>query len=289
MVCLRYFVVIGGSVNNVGSVLLYKLVGGQYKYISVLYQDKSVSMIECPNFVKVTEYQYLLFYSAHERVFGIAGDFVRTTYYFNTLSDKKILDFGKQIYAMQAFRNNSQIISFSWLLGFAADKFNGAYTIPRVLSVNSKYKIFVNPYEGIRSLYTSASPVIHYNSTFAGDYLRQAPDLMDFQVTIPPKSLGMDWSFGFNVHQDKPDKGVFIVYQHATKTIAIADTESSPARTVTSDQISVTESYGVKLRIIVDRAVIEVFVNEGETVGAYNFKEQSMYQFFYAKCSNPEA
>lgn len=248
-------------------------------------------MIECPNFLRITDYQYILMYSANEKVYLLSGDFIRTSskYYFSPYSEKKVLDFGKHLYATQAFIVNNTILSFSWLLGSFDPNFEGVYSTPKVLSADSKYNVYINPYEGIKELYVSRIPIVHYNGSFPYEYIQKVPDLLDLQVTIPTASLNLDWSFGFNVHQDDTKKGVFVRYQHTTANVQIADTESTPEIVVSSEKINLKRIDGVSIRIFVDRGTIEVYVNKGETAGTYRFKEQSQYQYFVAVCSNPSS
>lgn len=200
--------------NDKGTVLLYKQQGNSYVYVGVLYTDSKTTMIECPNFLRITDYQYILMYSANEKVYLLSGDFIRTSskYYFSPYSEKKVLDFGKHLYATQAFIVNNTILSFSWLLGSFDPNFEGVYSTPKVLSADSKYNVYINPYEGIKELYVSRIPIVHYNGSFPYEYIQKVPDLLDLQVTIPTASLNLDWSFGFNVHQDDTKKGVFVRY-----------------------------------------------------------------------------
>lgn len=48
-----YFVVIGGSVNSKGVVLLYKKNVDNYQFISTLYTDVTVTTIDMPNFIQI--------------------------------------------------------------------------------------------------------------------------------------------------------------------------------------------------------------------------------------------
>lgn len=276
---------VGATVDNKGSILLYREQGNQYKFVSILYQDAGVSLIEMPNFIALSDYLYLLVYSAKEKVYTVVGDFVRTSYYFNAFSQKKLFDFGKHLYATAVFKPDRKIIAFSNLLGNSNEGYQGVITIPRTISVDAKYNVFVNPYYTISNLYVSDTPVVSWNAPFPGDAIYKVPDLLDVLITIPPESINLDWSFGFNVHQDDPKKGLYVIYNSTQANVQIVDAQTKTTQTLVSGIISKKEVDGVTLRILVDRAAIEVFVNAGEQAGAYRFTEYPLYQYFYVVCT----
>lgn len=201
---------------------------------------------------------------------------------FITETQKLQSDFGKNYYATQTWSNipesDGRTIQIAWMKGaeFPDMPFNGQMTFPCEVSLK-KYlegiKLTRKPIKEIEQLHLKGEiwenknliPGIDKNLTrgIKGDCLH----------IIGSFKLKSADSFGFVVNLDKKNNGTEVMYTAKTKML-ICLGKSAVVEPV--DGI-------IKLEILLDRASIEIFVNDGKVVMSSSFvpaeKADGLYLF----------
>lgn len=242
---------------------------------------------ECPDLFPMTieasnETKWVLSLSAgHPQKNFIAvqyfvGNFDGKTFTADKLDYPLYVDHGKDFYAGVTYNNipasDGRRIMIGWAncWNYANDiptkGFRGAYSVPRVLTLKNTAKglrLFQLPVAELgkhtESVYSNAGIELD-NSTRILDSAKGTS--LDISFT-----LETDAEAGINVFKSGAEETT-ISYNSATQTISIdrmrsGDTSFNKAfASIETVQINATEDK-IKLRILIDKSIVEVFVNDG--------------------------
>ena len=186
------------------------------------------------------------------------------------------IDYGLDFYAPQTLLTpDGRRVMIAWMQYWdsvnicPADlPFFGQMTLPRELNVRDGRLIQnpvreLNAYRGERTSYTSV--VIRERTRLDGVCGR----CLDLTVTVKPGAQGMN---SFTVHAAEGGEYVTtILYHPQTSTVIVDRTKSGWPESIQNQRIfEVRESGGeIKLRLILDRYSLELFVNDGEQAASF--------------------
>lgn len=282
----KYYAVVGNRTDDgSGSVLMYESEDGfSYKYKGMIDRcyNEYGKMWECPDFFKL-DTEYVLMTSPQEmRPIGMefhAGDntmFLTGSFDYDTVSFERkhvqAVDHGLDFYAPQTLlTSDGRRIMIAWMQNWATSncqvrdcRIFGQMTFPRELTMKDG-KILQNPvkeienYRGRKVVYEDV--LVKGVTTLPGIQGRK----IDMTVTVRPiKENSYEW-FKLNVAKDGENVSM-IRYKPSTQTVRIDRSRSgSPHDIVHSrDFLVYPKNEEIKLRVLMDKNSVEVFVNDGE-------------------------
>jgi len=146
-----WFAVLGGQANGEknGSVFLYKSHNlKKWEYIGILCKGNKAlgKNWECPNFFRLGN-KHLLIVSPHSNVIYALGTFDNNEFIPETWQP---LDLGKSFYATNTIIEKDRVIVFGWikygwLWGKNISGWNGCISLPRILTLDSRNKLMIQP------------------------------------------------------------------------------------------------------------------------------------------------
>jgi fructan beta-fructosidase len=247
------------------------------------YKNHIAGFFECPDLVELSvnrradDKKWVLFDGDGSYVVGLFDGEK-----FITETQKLQSDFGKNYYATQTWSNipesDGRTIQIAWMKGaeFPGMPFNGQMTFPCELSLK-KYlegiKLTRKPIKEIERLHLKGDiwenknliPGIDKNLTrgIKGDCLH----------IIGSFKLKSADSFGFVVNLDKKNNGTEITYNSKTNML------SCLGKSAVVEPVDGT----IKLEILLDRASVEIYANDGKVVMSSSFvpteKADGLYLF----------
>ena len=182
---------------------------------------------------------------------------------FSPESSLKVLDYGKNFYATQTWSNQPEgkLIQLAWMRGgeFPEMPFNGQMTFPCELSLRTTKSgptLFKKPIETIAVLHDKGIQKKKKNIIpgLKGNIVSGVSgDAIHIKAKFNPESSD---GFGFMIRNGKKEIGTEIRYDSNKKTLECL---GGRAR---------VEPVGgvIQLEILIDRASIEIFANDGEIV-----------------------
>jgi fructan beta-fructosidase len=205
------------------------------------------------------------------------------------------LDYGKDFYAAVSYNNvpDNRRIMIGWLNNWAyandiptGNIWRGAYSIPRQLSLvksGSGYSLFQKPigeFNGLRKealLINQRTVDSVYDLPFKGN-------AFEVELIVEPGNAD---AAGLRIFKSI-DENVLLKYDRASETLFLDRTRSGNISFNPSfpsvERVPVKLKNGkLKLRILVDKCIIEVFVNDGEktiTDLAFPSKKEGQIQLF---------
>ena len=288
----KFYAVIGNRpADGSGAILLFESEDAiSWKYLSVLAacHNQYGRMWECPDFFALDGKHVLLTSPQEMTAIGLEfhpgnanicliGSFNRETNHLDREAVQAI-DYGLDFYAPQTLlTTGGRRIMIAWMQNWETStcrqrelRFFGQMTLPRELSVRDGH-LFQNP---VRELEACRGIRIEYHDVrlngeatlkgISGRYL-------DMTVTLRPgneKSL-YKW---FRLYLAKDGEHfTFVRYKPETGTIKVDRTHSGfPYDIVNVREFPVKSNNGVlKMRIIMDRYSLELFVNDGEQAASF--------------------
>ena len=177
----------------------------------------------------------------------------------------KVLDHGKNFYATQTWSNHPQgkVVQLAWMRGgeYPDMPFNGQMTFPCELSLRTTstgLTLCRNPIDAIASLHLRDKELIKKNKNIIpgikGNILSGiSGDALHVKGKFDPKTSD---GFGFIVRNGKKEIGTEIRY----------DTNKKLLECLGGKAIVGTKDGFIQFEILIDRASIELFVNNGEVV-----------------------
>lgn len=283
----RYYMVVGNRTPDTsGSILLYRSEDAiHWEFVNKLASchNQYGKMWECPDFFPLDGKNVLLTSPQEMNAVGLEfhpgnaslcliGSFDRE---INHLMRENVqaIDYGLDFYAPQTLKTyDGRRIMIAWMQNWEtvgshlqSQRFMGQMTIPRELSIRGG-RLCQNPVREIEN-YRSIK-IAYQNVMMTGETSLQGINgrFIDMTVTIRPgNEASMYRWFKINVARD----GEFctsIRFKPATNIIRIDRTQSGlPCDIVNVREFPVHGISGeVKLRLIMDRYSLEVFVNDGE-------------------------
>ena len=183
---------------------------------------------------------------------------------FTPETRKRTLDYGKNFYATQTWSNqpDGKLIQLAWMRGgeFPDMPFNGQMTFPCELSLRTTklgITLCKKPIDAILTLHTKKDLIKKEKNIIPGLNGNLVGGIsgktLHIKATFDPKSSD---GFGFLVRNGKKEVGTEIRYDSNKKLLACMGGQA------------VVEPRGglLQFEILLDRASIEIFANDGEVV-----------------------
>ena len=282
----NFYCVIGSRpADGSGQILLYRSKNGfEWEFVSTLAENKNRygKMWECPDFFEL-DGKYVLLTSPQDMIpegmeyhngngtLCIIGDLDSETHTLKEQSYQSV-DYGIDCYAMQTLlAPDGRRIMIAWMQNWATAgakpahcRWFGQMTLPRELFVQDG-RLCQRP---VRELDTcQRQQVLHRNIPVSGEVNLPGVQgrVVDMTVTIRP--TGSEVYRWFRIHVAKDGTHDTIIrYRPNESTLKIDRTRSGLPHDIVHTRSFLVRPQGgeLKLRIILDRFSIEVFVNDGE-------------------------
>jgi beta-fructofuranosidase len=270
----RTFLVTGGNLNQAkggqAAVNIYEAQNAgltQWKYRGVLFQipDAAARTAECPNFFQLGD-QWVLFVSPYGKVPYFVGDFDGETCRFHARTNG-LLDFGPNFYAPNTMQvPDGRRLVWGWVNGFPGGRgWNGCLSLPRLLSLSRDGQLQQNPAPQLTKLRGKA---IEYRNVLLDDSdytervagmevpLKHNDDLLgigDMNTLEIQAEIDMPTAKKFEMQICEFEKSTNIVVRFNGTELQVMDVKAP---------LTLTGEHKLKLRIFLDRSVLEVFANE---------------------------
>ncbi|HXI70309.1 MAG TPA: glycoside hydrolase family 32 protein [Verrucomicrobiae bacterium] len=255
----KTFLVLGGSLNESKGgqavVNIYEAENAgltKWKYRGVLFQlpDADARTSECPNFFKLGD-EWVLFVSPYGKVQYFVGDFDATTCRFHPRT-RGVLDYGPNFYAPNTMLvPDGRRLVWGWVNGFPGGRgWNGCLSVPRLLSFSRDGQLRQNPapqLEKLRGKETGWNNVI-LDST-AATFPLPATNTLEIAMEIDLQTASR---VSFSIPNGGNNSQVTLSYDGLE--LQVMDVKA-PLTLPKGDR-------KLKLRIFLDRSVLEVFANE---------------------------
>jgi sucrose-6-phosphate hydrolase SacC (GH32 family) len=252
----RWFMVTGGHrAGGKGGIFLYGSDDlSRWKFRGIPFEGLEANW-ECPNFFKLGE-KWVLIYSPHGPVRYYTGDFDLKTYKFRPGFHGR-MD-GDNFYAPNCMEDpKGRRILWGWVRGFKEGRgWNGCLTLPRVLGIRADGRLSQGPAPELRKLrgkewQGGAFPLTENDGVRVLDGLQG--DTMEIAAEIEPRSAreivlrlrrSADGRRGADIRFDG-------------KVLDVAGTRIP---------CTLTDDKALRLRVFLDRSVLEVYANGSEAV-----------------------
>ena len=300
-----YYAVIGNRASdNSGTILLYRsddTVNWEFARILDASRNQYGKMWECPDFFLLDGSQVLLtspqemvtvgleFHAGHESI-CLIGDYDPRGKGF-IRKQVQAIDYGLDFYAPQTLlAPDGRRIMIAWMqnwntIGAKPDycRWFGQMSIPRELSIRDG-RLFQMPVRELEKY--RGQMVAHRNIPVSGEV--NLPGicgrLVDMTVTI--RRTGRDSYRWFRIHVAKDgEHDTIIRYRPDQRTLKLDRTRSGLPYDIVHTRsflVRPLENGDLKLRIVLDRFSVEVFVNDGEVAASaviYTRKEAEAISF----------
>ena len=281
----NFYCVIGSRpADGSGQILLYRSKNGfEWEFVSTLAENKNRygKMWECPDFFEL-DGKYVLLTSPQDMIpegmeyhngngtLCIIGDLDSETHTLKEQSYQSV-DYGIDCYAMQTLlAPDGRRIMIAWLQNWgtntqppASQRWQGQMTLPRELSIrNGKLiQVPIRELEALRRDRVTQQRVISGETTLPGVQGR----VIDLMVQVRPVQEGSYQRFCMKVCKDERHY-TEITYDPLTNVLSLDRTHSGCRRDIVHERkCLVRDRQGeLKLRVVLDRFSVEVFVNDGE-------------------------
>lgn len=282
-----YYVVVGNRTeDSSGTILLYKSTDAiHWEFVSKVASchNQYGKMWECPDFFRLDGKTVLMTSPQEMKPLGLEfhpgnanicliGDFDKETNHLMR-DNVQAIDYGLDFYAMQTLQTfDGRRVMIAWMQNWETSasrpskmRFMGQMTIPRELSIRNG-RLCQNP---VRELEKYRSVKIAYkNVMITGDCSLPGVSgrFVDLTVTFRPGNEASMYRW-FKINLAKGGEHVTSIrFKPATNIMRIDRTQSGlPCDIINVREFPVMPKNGeVKVRIIMDRYSVEVFVNDGE-------------------------
>ena len=287
-----YYMVVGNRpADGSGSVLIYKSRDAlHWTYGGVLSacHNQYGRMWECPDFFQLDGKAVLLVSPQEMNAIGLEfhpgnanvcliGAYDRKNYHLNR-ENVQAIDYGLDFYAPQTLETpDGRRIMIAWMQNWETAscrneslRFFGQMTVPRELRVRNG-RLYQNPvreleaYRGLKIVYNNV--LVCGETTLQGISGR----VLDLTVSVRPGNQ-QDLYQRFRINVAKDGKCFTAIrYKPSVGTIRVDRTHSGfPHDIVSIREFLVTPRQGeLKLRLIMDRYSLELFVNDGEQAASF--------------------
>jgi beta-fructofuranosidase len=287
-----YYAVIGNrSPDGSGNILLYQSKDARnWEYVNILSacHNQYGRMWECPDFFQLDGKDVLLVSPQEMAAIGLEfhpgnanvcliGSFDRRAHHLNR-ENVQAIDYGLDFYAPQTLLTaDGRRVMIGWMQNWETSsckpqelRFMGQMTLPRELSIRNR-RLYQNPvrelekYRGVKIDYYNV--LINGETSLRGISGRS----LDMTVTVRPgnESSMYKW-FRLYVARDG-EHFTMIRFRPDTSTIKVDRTHSGfPHDIVNIREFPACVHNGeLKLRVIMDRYSLELFVNDGESAASF--------------------
>jgi beta-fructofuranosidase len=240
----------GGAVVNIYEAQNPALT--QWKYRGVLFHlPPGARTAECPNFFQVGD-RWVLFVSPYGKVEYFVGDFDAETCRFRPHT-QGLADCGPNFYAPNTMQvPDGRRIVWGWVTGFPGGRgWNGCLSVPRILSVSADDRLQQAPAPQLSKL--RGRLVQQRNATVSGEGMTfRLPSTNALEISAD-LTLGSAESIELSL-QNEGDKTAPIIMRFSATEFTMPDTHAALD--------PVKKPGEVKLRLFIDRSVLEIFVNQ---------------------------
>jgi beta-fructofuranosidase len=255
----RTFMVLGGSLNESKGgqavVNIYEAENAEltkWKYRGVLFQlpDAGARTAECPNFFKLGD-EWVLFVSPYGKVQYFIGEFDGETCRFRPRA-RGLVDYGPNFYAPNTMLvPDGRRLVWGWVNGFPGGRgWNGCLSLPRQLSFSRDGQLRQNPAPQLEKL--RGKGVAWRNVHVGQDRITlplPEPNTLEIEAEI---DLSAATSVNLGIRSGSKDAPVTVGFNGLE--LQVLDVKA-PLNLAKGER-------KLKLRIFIDRSVLEIFANE---------------------------
>lgn len=287
-----WYMVFGAtSTENRGQVWMYSSTDMlTWEFECILFEDPNpdVYMLECPDFFKLGEHWILIYCPMGVKKQGYASRNGHNAGYvvgtwepgseFKQLTDYRLIDWGHNFYAPQTFESpDGRRLGYGWMGSFtlplasqAEDGWAGQLTVPRQFTLDTELKLMNVPIAELEQLRKTPRTFDKFQlEANESKSLLNGVDTYEFEVFLnlaesEAERIGFAIGFGDDashayIGYDDLSQRVFI-----DRRLTVCDGGYRAAPAPSGDLL--------KLRVLVDRGSIEVFINDGaETLTSFAF------------------
>lgn len=286
----RYYMAAGNRTpDGSGAVLLFTSIDGTaWEYVTML--DRSSNqygrMWECPDFFELDGRALILVSPQEMRAQGLEfhngndvicllGSYDRGAHAF-TREKVLAVDYGLDFYAPQTMElPDGRRVMIAWMQAWESSHFHpqgakwaGMMTLPRELSIVDG-QLIQNPVKELSSYHVD--PVAYSDVRLHKNERMQLPGVsgrvLDMTITVSKAQEGMYGHFTIYLAENEEYR-TCICYKPLKNTLSIDRTDSGFRYHIVSRRKAAVRDQGgsIKIRIILDRFSVEIFVNDGEQV-----------------------
>ncbi|MDX8334941.1 glycoside hydrolase family 32 protein [Candidatus Cetobacterium colombiensis] len=262
-----WYMIIGARENSQGEVLVYNSKDMEnWNFLSKIKEENMGYMWECPDLFSVGE-KDILFISPE----GVGKDEQKNIsgYYlgeFNYETGKFIheeferLDYGFEFYAPQSFLDDKgRRVFMGWLVNHAPlpeENWTGMMTLPREIKMKDG-KLYTFPVEELKKY--RAEKLQEFS------HLEKAKNMYDFEIVLENLE-----NFQMLLFKDQ-EKSLKLSYSKEEKSLVLDRSEVinsfEPLKTFgTIRKLKIDGETEKKIRVIADKSVVEIYINDGELV-----------------------
>lgn len=282
-----YYAVAGTRTSDgSGAVLLFQSSDGfHWEYVTMLDHSKKYGrMWECPDFFQINQKAVLIISPQEMRAKGLefhnGNDVVCLTGSYDphihkfTREHAAAVDYGLDFYAPQTLEApDGRRIMIGWMQSWESSRFHpdhakwaGMLTLPRELSF-ADGRLIQNPVRELSSYHKN--PVFHKETEITKR--RELPGIsgrvLDMTVNIRPDEEKRLRRFTLNIAENE-EYHTSVIYKPSKNTVCIDRTDSGFRYNIVSKRKAPVHSRDgrLKLRVVMDRFSVEIFINDGEQV-----------------------
>lgn len=267
-----WYMVVGAKENNEGKILLYKSIDfSNWEVLSEIKKENFGFMWECPDLFTLNNKEVLIFSPQGIGTNGqehVSGYFLGSLNYDTgkyTEENFTLLDNGFEFYAPQTFIDKKERrILIGWLVNHAplpGENWTGMMTIPRELKIIEN-KLYSYPIEEFLQYRKEFKNIVVSKNENA---ICQIENSFDIEFKVNSKK-----DFKINLFSNG-NQGFEILWNSKENSLTLD-------RSQVINDFKPLETFGVErklilpseelldFRIIVDKSVIEIFINQGEYV-----------------------
>ncbi len=255
----RTFMVMGGNLNEAKGgqavVNIYEAENAEltkWQYRGVLFQhpDPAARTAECPNFFKLGD-EWVLFVSPYGKVQYFVGDFDAETCRFRPRT-RGLLDHGPNFYAPNTMLvSDGRRMVWGWVNGFSGGRgWNGCLSLPRLLSFSRDGQLRQNPAPQLNQL--RGKPVVWRNVRLENEH--KALSLPESNTLEIETEIDLQSAARVSLGVKSGNKGAQAPVNFNGLELQVLDAKA-PLSLAKGER-------RLRLRIFIDRSVLEVFANE---------------------------
>jgi beta-fructofuranosidase len=277
---------LGGSRNGYGCILLYQSLDLiHWLFINIFFEDQDYPFLECPNLLRFGS-RSVLFYSPGSDARYHSG-FVNPQGRF--ISEKNgVLDYSGRsgFYALNTLLNDpkGRYVTWGWITeqsrnGYSITGYNGALSLPRIISLKPEGGLSQVPAEEITGLFTG--PAERIELSISGGERELKTRSAEAEIKLSAFLQDHD-DFFLNVYKSTDGRECTRIHYDAGKEELILEKGLStlagePAKDFQRAKIKTVDKK-LELKVFLDHSIIEIFVNDETAISGrvYPVLEESL-------------
>jgi beta-fructofuranosidase len=267
----KWFMILGGQCEGRGCVMIYSSENlFQWSFLNVLFETADFNLIECPNMLRFDD-KYVLIYSPADHVkyhVGMIDENYKFVTYFEDILDNSGFE---GFYAPNTLvDSNGRYVMFGWMPEMSRgnfyhkdlDEWSGVMSIPRVISLDEKMSLKIEPFPELRSL--RYDEIEYEDETLYSKW----------QLGKVGRAIEFEIDFFINGYEDisinvlessNQEERTTIGYNALIGEISIDRSKSSlsdyPHKSVLKTKMEVENGKKINIHAFVDHSTVEIFVN----------------------------